>query len=132
MMDVAEFKTGGIMSLNIPSFLQAFNYLSPVKYVVGNIAPYTLQNQHFTCESWQRLANGDCPVTSGEQVLKMYNLDKNPRIQLMALGICAIVYRVLAYVLLKVVRERWIAKVWRWRGWRRKGDGQEGIASTAS
>ncbi|OCL10550.1 hypothetical protein AOQ84DRAFT_387429 [Glonium stellatum] len=105
---------GGVMSLDIPGFLQAFNYLSPVKYVVGNLAPYTLRGQVFTCEDWQRLPGGECPVTSGEQVLKLYNLDRNPKLNLMALGVCTIVYRLLAYLLLKAVRERWVGRAWRW------------------
>ncbi|OCK83730.1 P-loop containing nucleoside triphosphate hydrolase protein [Lepidopterella palustris CBS 459.81] len=116
---------GGIMSLNIPAFLQAFNYLSPVKYLIGNLAPYTLREQKFTCEAWQR-TNGQCPITTGEEVLKLYNLDKNPRIQLMALAICTIFYRLLAYMVLKMVKQRWIAKVWGWRkGRRESGDSQE-------
>ncbi|KAF2478083.1 ABC transporter-like protein [Lindgomyces ingoldianus] len=103
---------GGVMSLDIPSFLQAFNHLSPIKYAIGNMAPYTLRNQHFTCQDWQKLPNGKCPITTGEEVLDLYHLNKNPEINIMALGICAIVYRVLAYVILKMVRERWLGRLW--------------------
>jgi hypothetical protein len=103
---------GGVMSLDIPDFLQAWNHLSPIKYAIGNMAPYTLRGLDFTCEDWQRV-NGQCPIESGEQVLDLYKLNGNPEMNLMALGICAIVYRFLAYVVLKVVKERWIGKLWR-------------------
>jgi hypothetical protein len=102
---------GGVLSLNIPSFLQAFNHLSPVKWAVGNMAPYTLHGLLFTCEDWQKI-NGQCPITTGEQVLELYNLDKNPETYIMALGICAIAYRFLAYVVLKIVKERWLGRLW--------------------
>jgi hypothetical protein len=32
---------------------------------------------------------------------------------LMALGICTIVYRFVAYALLKMVKERWVGRAWR-------------------
>ncbi|KAJ4992514.1 ABC transporter [Stagonosporopsis vannaccii] len=103
---------GGVLSLNIPTFLQAFNHLSPVKWAIGNMAPYTLRNERFTCEDWQRI-NGQCPVTTGEQVLQLYRLDKDADMYIMALGICAVVYRFLAYVVLKCVKERWVGRLWR-------------------
>ncbi|KAF1931515.1 P-loop containing nucleoside triphosphate hydrolase protein [Didymella exigua CBS 183.55] len=103
---------GGVISLNIPSFLQAFNHLSPVKWAIGNMAPYTLRDLQFTCEDWQKI-NGQCPITTGQQVLELYKLDKDPGIYIMALGICAIVYRFLAYVVLKCVKERWVGRLWK-------------------
>ncbi|KAL1643823.1 hypothetical protein SLS61_009139 [Didymella pomorum] len=106
---------GGVLSLNIPSFLQAFNHLSPVKWAIGNMAPYTLRDQQFSCKDWQKI-NGQCPITTGQQVLDLYKLDKDPEMYLMALGICAIVYRFLAYVVLKCVKERWMGRLWRMVG----------------
>jgi ABC-type multidrug transport system ATPase subunit len=116
---------GGVLSLSIPSFLQAFNHLSPVKWAIGNMAPYTFRNLRFTCEDWQKI-NGQCPITTGQQVLDLYNLDKDPEMYLMALGICAIVYRFLAYVVLKVVKERWVGRLWRKAGFGKKGTAQAG------
>ena len=101
---------GGVMSLSIPSFLQAFNHLSPVKFLIGNLAPYTLADVHFSCTKEQQLPNGQCPVADGKDVLKLYNLDGNARLNLLAVGICVVVYRVLAFLVLKVRRTRW---VWR-------------------
>jgi hypothetical protein len=114
---------GGVLSLDVPDFLQAWNHLSPVKWAVGNMAPYTLRGLTFTCEDWQRV-NGQCPITTGEQVLDLYKLNKNPEMNIMALGICAIVYRFLAYVVLKMVKERWLDKLWRKLGGGKKSAGQ--------
>jgi hypothetical protein len=115
---------GGVLSLDVPVFLQAWNHLSPIKWAVGNMAPYTLRGLTFTCEDWQRV-NGQCPITTGEQVLDLYKLNKNPEVNIMALGICAIVYRFLAYVVLKMVKERWLGRIWRkLNGGKKKSAGQ--------
>ena len=98
---------GGIMALDIPSFLQAFNHLSPIKWALGNLAMYTLSGIKFSCPDEQKLPNGQCPISTGEEVLSLYNLETNAGLNLMALGICVVVYRVLAYVLLVVRRTRW-------------------------
>ena len=111
---------GGIMSLNIPAFLQAFNHLSPIKWALGNMATYTLKGIEFTCADAQRLPNGQCPISTGEEVLKLYNLETNAGLNLMALGICVVAYRMLAYVLLVARRTRWD-----WRGWW-EGRGRDG------
>ncbi|KAI9776803.1 MAG: hypothetical protein M1839_009354 [Geoglossum umbratile] len=96
----------GVMSLNIPAVLQAFNHLSPLKYQVANMAVYALRGQEFGCTPAQKV-DGQCPISTGEQVLKLYNLDKNARMNLMALGITAVVYRLAAYAVLKVARTHW-------------------------
>jgi hypothetical protein len=76
------------------------------------MAVYTLRGLNFTCEDWQKI-DGQCPITTGEQVLKLYKLDVNPQMNVMALGICAIAYRFLAYVILKIVKERWVGRAWK-------------------
>lgn len=120
----ADILAGGVLSLSVPSFLQAFNHLSPVKWAIGNMAPYTLRNEKFTCENWQKI-DGQCPITTGQQVLELYKLDKDPEMYLMALGICAVAYRFLAYVVLKCVKERWMGRLWRKVG----GGKKEGAAA---
>jgi len=110
---------GGVMSLNIPSFLQAFNHLSPIKWSLGNLAPYTLQGVTFTCEDYQRLPSGRCPVEMGEDVLRLYNFEGDPGLNLVAMGVCVVVYRMVAFLVLKGMRTRW--------GWReRMGGGEMG------
>jgi hypothetical protein len=76
------------------------------------MAVYTFRDLSFTCEDWQRI-NGQCPITTGEQVLDLYKLNVNPKTNIMALGICAIAYRFFAYVVLKMVKERWLGRLWK-------------------
>jgi len=97
----------GLLSVNLPAFLQAFNHLSPAKWSAGNLAPYTLRGQKFTCKQSQLLADGTCPISTGEEVLRLYNLDVRPELYLMALGICCVAYRLAAYLLLKAKRTEW-------------------------
>jgi len=95
---------GGIMSLNINEVLRALNYLSPIKYSVANLAPYSMMSQHFTCMDTQRLPDGSCPFENGKQVLQLYNLDTSGLINIIALGICTVAYRFVAYALIKALR----------------------------
>lgn len=97
---------GGVMSLNVNEVLQGINHLSPIKYAIANLAPYSLRNQRFHCTPTQQLADGSCPITSGKQVLQLYNLDKNGPMNIMALGVCTVIYRLVAYALLKVIRSQ--------------------------
>ena len=97
----------GIMSINMPSFLKGVNYLSPLRYAIRNLAPYSLRGLTFTCDATQRLPNGECTISTGLQVLELYELNANPGINIMALGVCAVVYRLLAYILLKATRKHW-------------------------
>jgi ABC-type multidrug transport system ATPase subunit len=121
---------GGVMSLNIPAFLQAFNHLSPIKWAIGNLAPYTLAEVTFSCTQAQRLPNGQCPVTNGEDVLNLYNLNGNAGLNLLALGICVVVYRMLAFLILKAKRTRW---AWKERlGWGRSRGGNERVAPSGN
>ena len=76
------------------------------------MAPYSLRNEKFTCEEWQKI-NGQCPITTGQQVLELYKLDKDPEMYLMALGVCAVVYRFAAYIVLKMAKERWFGRLWK-------------------
>lgn len=98
---------GGVMSLKVPAFLQAFNHLSPVKWSIGNLAPYTLDGVVFTCTAGQKSADGTCPIATGRDALRLYNLDKRAGIQLGALAICLVAYRSLAYLVLKARRTQW-------------------------
>lgn len=95
------------MSINMPSFLQAFNHLSPVKYSITSLAVQTFKGQRFTCLDSQKLPNGHCPQETGEEILKLYGLDQNLDTSIMALGVVTIGYRVLAYAVLKAKKENW-------------------------
>ncbi|KAJ5692996.1 hypothetical protein N7462_002419 [Penicillium macrosclerotiorum] len=108
---------GGVMSLNVNSVLQGINHLSPIKYAIANLAPYSMHGQHFHCSVVEQLADGSCPINTGEQVLALYNLDKDGPMNVMALGVCTIIYRLIAYLFLKAMRSHRMME--RWREWRR-------------
>ena len=105
----------GIMSLNIPGFLQAFNHLSPLKWALGNLVPYTFQGVIFTCGDDQKLPNGQCPIRNGEDVMRQFNFETTAWLNLLALGICVVAYRAAAYAVLKAKKSRWRSD-WSW-GW---------------
>lgn len=112
---------GGVMSLKVNEVLQGINHLSPIKYSVGNLAPYSLRHQQFTCTPAQRLSDGSCPISTGQEVLELYNLDKDAAMNIMALGVCTIAYRLVAYALLKVIRsQEFLEWARRLRAWIRR------------
>jgi hypothetical protein len=94
----------GIYSLNLPNFLQVFNHLSPVKWAIGNLAPYCMHGLTFSCSVSQQSPNGLCPITTGEQALQLYNLNHDPKLYLVALGACVIGYRMVSFLLLWAVK----------------------------
>ncbi|KUJ14979.1 ABC transporter-like protein [Mollisia scopiformis] len=105
-LSIAQFMSG-VMSINMPSFLQGVNYLSPLRYAIRNLAPYSLRGITFTCTDAQKLPNGQCPIGTGEQVLNLYDLNTNPGLNILALGICTLIYRLVAYLLLRAVKTHW-------------------------
>ncbi|EWC46649.1 hypothetical protein DRE_04136 [Drechslerella stenobrocha 248] len=91
----------GLMSYTVPDFLAAMNHLSPLKYAVGNLLPFSLEEQMFTCRDTQRLPNGACPIESGEDVLRLYGYNYNSRNNLIIVGLVTVAYRIFAYLVLK-------------------------------
>jgi len=96
----------GIVTLKLPPVLHATNYISPFKYLVANVAVYSLRGRVFTCASEQEI-DGRCPVSSGEDVLRLYNLDVDPRWNLVVLAVLAVFYRAVAMAVVKVSRIKW-------------------------
>lgn len=108
---------GGVLSIDMPDLFVAFNYLSPIRYAMLAVAPYSLRGVTFTCTDQQRLPDGRCPIETGEDVLELYKFDVNPVVHIGALAACVVVYRLLAWLLLTLVRGRW-----RRRGGKTKGE----------
>jgi len=99
----------GLISLNVPAFLQAFNHLSPLKYAVANMIPFSLQHVEFTCLPAQRLPNGQCPIQNGKQVLETYGFNGSLNTAWKNLGYLVVVtvaYRLLGWAVLKGRRWR--------------------------
>ncbi|KAK0243883.1 P-loop containing nucleoside triphosphate hydrolase protein [Armillaria nabsnona] len=106
VLSVAMFMAG-LMSLDMPAFLKGLNKLSPLGYAVRNIMPYAFRGQVFSCDDDQRLADGTCAVSSGEQVLDMFELGGiNARLNLGAIVVAMVLYRLLAYAVLKLVKAK--------------------------
>ncbi|KAH6605750.1 abc transporter [Trichoderma cornu-damae] len=97
----------GILSIDAPKLFQALNYLSPIRYASRAIAPYALRDETFFCKPEQQLANGTCPIETGKQVLQLYDFDVDPVVNVAALAGCLVIYRLLAWLLLKLARARW-------------------------
>ncbi|KAJ4125375.1 hypothetical protein NW768_008992 [Fusarium equiseti] len=100
----------GVLSIDMPDLFKAFNYLSPIRYGTRAVAPYSLRGIEFTCNDEQRLENGQCPVQTGQDVLELYNFDVDPVVNVACLAACVVVYRFLAWGLLRIARTHWKGK----------------------
>ncbi|PBK97301.1 P-loop containing nucleoside triphosphate hydrolase protein [Armillaria gallica] len=106
ILSVAMFMAG-LMSLDMPAFLKGLNKLSPLGYAVRNIMPYAFRGLVFSCDDDQRLADGTCAVSSGEQVLDTFELGGiNAQLNLGAIVVAMVLYRLLAYGVLKLVKAK--------------------------
>jgi ABC-type multidrug transport system permease subunit len=93
----------GVLSTDMPALIDALNYLSPARYAIRAMAPYSLKNVHFTCEEGQ-MSGGHCSIETGEDVLRLYRLGNDAVTNIAAMAGCIVVYRLLAWGLLRVVR----------------------------
>jgi len=100
----------GVLSTDMPALLEAINYLSPARYAIRAVAPYSLRGVRFTCEEGQRV-DGRCSIETGQDVLHLYRLSDDAVANIGALAGCIVVYRLLAWGLLRLVRAK---------GWNRK------------
>ncbi|CAF3484152.1 hypothetical protein SNK03_012781 [Fusarium graminearum] len=100
----------GVLSIGMPDLFKAFNYLSPIRYGTRAVAPYSLRGIEFTCNNEQRLENGKCPIETGQDVLELYSFDVDPVVNIACLAACVVVYRLLAWGLLKIARTHWKGK----------------------
>ena len=100
----------GVLSINMPELFVAFNYLSPIRYAIRSFAPFSLAGVVFTCTDEQRLPNGQCIISTGEQVLDLYNLNVNGVVNIACLAGCLAAYRFVAWALLRLVRMQWKGK----------------------
>ncbi|CAM1508976.1 Fc.00g027150.m01.CDS01 [Cosmosporella sp. VM-42] len=97
----------GILSIDMPELFKAFNYLSPIRYATRAIAPFSLRGVKFTCNDSQRLPDGRCPIETGQDVLELYKFDVDPVVNVAILAACVVIYRLLAWGLVKAMRGHW-------------------------
>jgi hypothetical protein len=98
----------GILSVDMPSVLKGVNYISPIKYVTGNLASYLFNEVSFDCAPHGTAPDGNCIRTHGRDILRIYKLDHNPRTQLVALAVVVVGYRVFAFSVLYLRKRRWV------------------------
>ncbi|KAG5960110.1 hypothetical protein E4U57_000269 [Claviceps arundinis] len=96
----------GVLSIDMPDLFKAMNYLSPIRYAIRAMAPYSLRGVRFTCTDVQRLPDGHCPIETGGQVLDLYDLNVDPVVNVACMAGCVVVYRAMAWLLLRMVRAR--------------------------
>lgn len=106
LLSVAQIMSG-IMSIDMPALFHAFNYLSPIRWATRALAPFSLRDIEFTCDDTQRQPNGECFISSGEQVLDLYKLNVNGTVAIIVLAGVVVAYRVVAWMALRVARTRW-------------------------
>lgn len=94
--------SSGIITPNVPSFIRALNYASPMFHSVSNLMPFALRGAHFSCTAAERSSDGTCPMSTGEAVLDLFKFNVDPERGLLGLLITAISYRLIAYALLKI------------------------------
>lgn len=98
----------GILSSNMPAVLKGINYISPMKYSAQSLATASLEGVRFTCQDWQRLPDGRCPVETGDDVLRLYALQGNVVWKnMVAMAGVTIAYRLVAYFVLAGARSKW-------------------------
>ncbi|GEQ72104.1 hypothetical protein JCM33374_g5790 [Metschnikowia sp. JCM 33374] len=90
----------GTMSLQMPEFFKAWNYINPTKYLVQICTNLGFKDQTFTC------AGGACSLTSGKAVLEQYGLEADLRSSFGALVACLVIYRIIS-VTTAYARVRW-------------------------
>ncbi|KAI0202926.1 P-loop containing nucleoside triphosphate hydrolase protein [Astrocystis sublimbata] len=106
LLSVAQV-IAGIISIDMPRVFEIFNYLSPTKYAVAALARFSLDGVAFTCDDAQKLPDGRCAIETGEQVLELYSLNVDGVNNIIALAGTVLVYRLVAWLLLRLVRTRW-------------------------
>ncbi|XXH01594.1 hypothetical protein Hte_007954 [Hypoxylon texense] len=106
LLSVAQI-IAGLMSIDQPALFKIFNYINPLKYATAALAPFSLRGVRFTCDDSQRLPTGQCAIETGEQVLDLYKLNVDPVVHIGALAATVVVYRLVAWLLLRLARTRW-------------------------
>lgn len=94
----------GILSLNMPAFLKAVNWVSPVKFATGIVSNLDLDGNTFSCEGQVTDAAGNCLLSTGEAVMKVFGLKISVPVYLGAMAVCIVMYRLLAFGVLKLNR----------------------------
>lgn len=88
----------------MPSFFKGLNYISPIKYGAIILVVQSFRGMEFVCTEAQKLPDGSCPITNGDQVLELYHFNVKIAPNIGALIAATVIYRLIAYTVLKVTR----------------------------
>ncbi|KAK5799460.1 P-loop containing nucleoside triphosphate hydrolase protein [Linnemannia elongata] len=108
VLSIFAFMTG-IVSLNMPQWLNDINYISLFKYGSAIITMNEFDGKLFDC-SKDDITSGACPYQTGESVLELFNFqEKNWSLYMSLFVIAVVVYRLLAWLVLvaKAKSNRW-------------------------
>ncbi|KIV99856.1 uncharacterized protein PV09_08524 [Verruconis gallopava] len=94
----------GSMSVDMPGFLKKMNLLSPCRYAIRAVAHYAILPKTFTCNNEQRLPDGECAISTGQQVLDLYDLNGPAAVNVALLAVLVVAYRVVAWFALRLAR----------------------------
>jgi ABC-type multidrug transport system ATPase subunit len=97
----------GVVAVQMPRLYTSFNLLSPTRHAIHAVAQFALRDLVFTCDDSQRLPNGDCIISKGEQVLELYNMNEDGVTSVWAMAIIVLSNRLLAWALLRIIRTTW-------------------------
>lgn len=100
----------GFISINMSTTLTYLNYMSPIKWGSWIISNAVFREATFTCSEAERLASGECPYSSGDQVLRLYNMyvedyEASLRTRLWILAVICVAFMVAAFIVLRIKAE---------------------------
>lgn len=94
---------GGIMSLDMDSVLKGINYVSPLKYTTMILVNMGFPSSvEFRCPEEQLINDPNCIIGNGTYILQEYGLLASYTYAFGVLVAVALVYRFIAYVLLRL------------------------------
>ena len=67
--------SAGFISLNMPPVVSYFADLSPLKWGAYILSNVVFADETFTCTSDEKNASGQCPFTTGDEVLTLYGFN---------------------------------------------------------
>ena len=65
----------GYISINMSVVISSINYISPVKWGSRLLAKMVFNGETFTCTDEEKNTAGDCPLSTGDEVLALYGMD---------------------------------------------------------
>jgi len=97
----------GFISLQLPAFLVASNYISILKYACEVLAINEFTDINFDCTDAQKLPNGTCAYSNGDQVMDLFHFDPSTYwYSFYMIIVCTVSYRFIAFVIFHFVKKR--------------------------